>query len=98
MSAVVVALDTPYFGISDRAGRLSIPNVPESQYRLNVWYDRSLPADLKSLSRVVTISDTARSLETIRVIENPNFTLEHKNKYGQDYVRPASTSPSYKHP
>lgn len=98
MSAVVVALDTPYFGISDRAGRLSIPNVPESQYRLNVWYDRSLPADLKSLSRVVTISDTARSLETIRVIENPNFTLEHKNKYGQDYVPPASTSPSYKHP
>lgn len=98
MSAVVVAVDTPYFGISDRAGRVSIPKVPESQYQLNVWYDRSLPADLKSLSRVVTISDTARSLETIRVIENPNFTLEHKNKYGQDYLPPASTNPSYKHP
>jgi hypothetical protein len=98
MSAVVVAVDTPYFGISDRAGRVSIPHVPESKYQLNVWYDRSLPADLKSLSRVVTISDSARSLETIRVIENPNFTLEHKNKYGQDYVPPAGTNPSYKHP
>ena len=98
MSAAVVAVDTPYFGISDRTGRVSIPNVPESRYLLSVWYERSLQADLKSVSRVVTISDTARSLEAIRVIENTNFTLEHKNKYGQDYVPPASTSPSYKHP
>ncbi len=76
----------------------TIPNVPESRYLLSVWYERSLPADLKSVSRVVTISDTAKSLEAIRVIENTNFTLEHKNKYGQDYVPPASTSPSYKNP
>src|SRR5207302_3034010 len=27
---------------------------------------------------------------TIRVAENPSFTLTHKNKYGQDYVPPAS--------
>jgi plastocyanin len=98
MSAAVVAVDTPYFGISDRGGRVSVPNVPEGRYRLNVWYQRSLAADLKSMGRVVTISDAARSLEPIRVIENPNFSLEHKNKYGQDYVPPASTSPSYKHP
>jgi hypothetical protein len=72
--------------------------VPEGRYQLNAWYERSLPADLKSVSRVVTISDVARSLELVRVIENPNFTLEHKNKYGQDYVPPANTSPSYNHP
>jgi plastocyanin len=98
MSAAVVAVDTPYFGISDREGRVSVRNVPEGRYQLNVWYQRSLPADLKSASRVVTISEAARSLEPIRVIENPNFSLEHKNKYGQDYVPPANTSPSYKHP
>lgn len=98
MSAAVVAVDTPYFASSDRAGRVSIPNVPEGRYQLNAWYERSLPADLKSVSRVVTISDAARSLEPVRVIENPNFTLEHKNKYGQDYVPPANTSPSYNHP
>jgi hypothetical protein len=98
MSAAVVAIDTPYFGISGREGRVSVPNVPEGRYQLNVWYQRSLPADLKSMSRVVAISDAARSLEPIRVIENPNFSLEHKNKYGQEYVPPASTNPSYKHP
>jgi plastocyanin len=98
MSAAVVAVDTPYFGSSDRTGRVSIPNVPEGRYQLNAWYERSLPADLKSVSRVVTISGAARSLEPVRVIENPNFTLEHKDKYGHDYVPPANTSPSYNHP
>jgi len=98
MSAAVVVVDTPYFGTSDRAGRVSIPNVPDGRYQLSVWYERSLPADLKSVSRSITVSDAARSLESIQVVENPNFSLEHKNKYGQDYVPPANTSPSYSHP
>jgi plastocyanin len=98
MSAAVIAVDTPYFGMSDRAGRVNIPKVPEGRYQLNVWYERSLPEDLKSASRAVTITDATRSLETVRVIENPNFSLEHKNKYGQDYVPPANTGPIYNHP
>jgi plastocyanin len=98
MSAAVVAVDTPYFGISDRAGRVNIPNVPDGKYQLNVWYERSLPGDLKSAGRVVTISDTARSLESIRVVENPDFTLEHKDKYGQQYIPPTNTTPGYNHP
>ena len=98
MSAAVIAVNTPYFGISDRSGRVNIPNVPEGRYQLNVWYERSLPENLKSAGRMVTISDAARSLEPIRVVENPNFTLEHKNKYGQEYVPPANTSPAYNRP
>jgi hypothetical protein len=98
MSAAVVAVDTPYFGMSDRSGRVSISNVPDGKYRLSVWYERSLPEDLKSAGRIVMISDATRSLEPIRIVENPNFTLEHKNKYGQDYVPPANTSPGYNHP
>ena len=97
MSGAVVAVDTPYFGISDRNGRVSIANVPDGKYQLNVWYERSLPEDLKTAGRTVTISESARTLDTVRVIENPNFSLEHKNKYGQDYVPPASSSPIY-HP
>jgi plastocyanin len=97
MSGAVVAVDTPYFGISDRNGRVSIANVPDGRYQLNVWYERSLPEDLKSAGRVVTISDSARSPDAVRVTENPNFSLEHKNKYGQDYVPPASSNPVY-HP
>ncbi|HEV7967038.1 MAG TPA: hypothetical protein VGP19_05680 [Candidatus Acidoferrales bacterium] len=98
MSGAVVAVDTPYFGISDRNGRVTIQNVPDGRYQLNVWYERSLPEDLKSAGRTVSISDASRFLETVRVIENPNFTLEHKNKYGQDYIPPANSSPVYSHP
>lgn len=98
MSGAVVAVDTPYFGISDRTGRVALPNVPDGRYQLNVWYERSLPEELKAASRQVTISDATRSLEPVRVVENPNFTLEHKNKYGQDYIPPASSSPVYNHP
>jgi len=98
MSGAVVAVDTPYFGTSDRNGRMTIANVPDGRYQLNVWYERSLPEDLKAAGRTVTISDASRSLEPVRVVENPNFTLEHKNKYGQDYIPPANSSPVYNHP
>ena len=98
MSAAVVAVDTPYFAMSDRSGRVNIASVPEGKYQLSVWYERSLPEDLKGAGRVVTISDAARALDPIRIVENPNFTLEHKNKYGQDYVPPPNNTPGYSHP
>ena len=98
MSGAVVAVDTPYFGMSDRNGRVTIPNVPDGRYQLSVWYERSLPDDLKAAGRMVTVSDTARQLESVRVVENPNFTLAHKNKYGQDYIPPANNTPAYNHP
>jgi plastocyanin len=97
MSAVVVVVETPYFAISNRSGSVSIPHVPDGRYQLRVWYERSLPEDLKGLSASVTISsDPERSLGGIKVVENPNFTLAHKNKYGQDYVPPPS--PGYTGP
>ena len=98
MSAAVIAVDTPYFGISNRAGKINIANVPDGGYQLNVWYERSLVEDLKRATRAVTISDSTRSLEPIRIIENPSFTPEHKNKYGQDYIPPANNGPVYGHP
>jgi hypothetical protein len=90
MSAVVVAVDTPYFGVSDRAGRIAIPNVPDGHYQMHVWYERGLPEDLKSLDRVVQVAGTTRTPDRIRVVQNPDFSLAHKNKYGEDYVPPPS--------
>ena len=96
MSAVVIAVDTSFFGVSDRAGNISVSNLPEGKYELHVWYERSLPADLKALTRTVTISASTADLETIGVPENPSFSPEHKNKYGQDYTPPPSQT--YSHP
>lgn len=88
MSAVVVAVETPYFALSNRAGHWAIPDVPDGRYEMHVWYERSLPEELKGLARPIVISASNRSVDRIRLVENPNFTLAHKNKYGQDYVPP----------
>jgi len=91
MSAAVVAVDTPYFAISDRLGRVSISDVPDGRYEMHVWNERGTPESLKSLTRTVVISRSSRALPAIRVADNPDFTLAHKNKYGQDYVPPPSS-------
>jgi plastocyanin len=96
MSAVVVAVDTPFFGKSDRAGRITISDVPEGRYELHVWYERSLPEDLKKLTRNVVVSSVAFNVGTVSLAENPNFTPAHKNKYGQDYTPPPGND--YDHP
>ena len=91
MSAVVLSVETHYFALSDRDGKVAIHNVPDGRYQLNVWYERSSPEDLKQLTRVVTIHDTSRNLGAMQLAEMPNFTPTHKNKYGLDYVPPPNT-------
>jgi plastocyanin len=96
MSAVVVAVDTPYYAVSDREGNVTIVGVPDGKYEMHVWYERSLPEDLKGLTKTVSISAATRALGTVIVPENPGFSLAHKNKYGQDYTPPPSQG--YSHP
>ena len=96
MSAVVVAVDTRYFAISDSSGQIRIHDVPPGRYLMHVWYERSKPEDLQSLNRLVTISSATRTLPPLQVPLDPNFTLTHKNKYGQDYVPPPT--PEYQQP
>jgi len=91
MSAVVVAVDTPYFALTNRAGHWTIEGVPDGRYEMHVWYERSLPEDLKNLARPIEISGSTRNVDRIRILQNPNFTLAHKNKYGQDYVPPPAS-------
>ncbi len=88
MSAVVVALNSPYYAVSDRAGQVSIPDVPDGKYELHVWYERSLPEELKSLTRSVMLSSASRDLGVLTVPQDSGFSLSHKNKYGQDYAPP----------
>jgi len=39
MAAVILAVDSPYFGIADIGGRLTISHVPAGTYSVNVWYE-----------------------------------------------------------
>ena len=96
MSAVVIALDSPYFGISNRKGEIVIPQVPPGRYHMRVWYEAALPATLDAMTHEVNI--TADS-STLGVLQIPGVVAmdAHKNKYGMDYEPPAPNSPGYNH-
>src|ERR1051325_10613830 len=84
MSAVVVALKTPFYGISDRNGSVVIPNVPPGRYEMEVWHERVLPEKLKSLARSVAVSGGSASLGVLYLTQQRNLSHSHKNKYGHD--------------
>src|SRR5205823_4592504 len=69
MSAVIIALKTPYYGMSNNNGAFSIANVPSGTYELRVWDERVLPEALDALTRRVAISDTSPSVGVIHVTE-----------------------------
>ena len=94
MSAVVVALDTPYYGISDSRGQVVIPNVPSGKYTLRVWYESALPEILKAMTREVTVTEATSTLGVLRLAEIKP-PASHKNLYGRDYDSPAPDSPAY---
>jgi hypothetical protein len=97
MSAVIIALDTPYFGISNQHGDVVIPNVPVGHYTLRVWYEQALPDTLNAMTREITVSESTSTLGILRIATGGG-PHTHKNKYGRDYDPPAPDNPAYPHP
>ena len=93
MSAVVVALKTPYYGISNAAGKVVITNVPVGRYTMQVWAETAGIDHLKALNRTVTVSEPDQSLGVIRIVEDA-LPAPHKNKYGRDYDAPGTDYPA----
>ena len=98
MSAVVVVLGSPYFAVTDKKGGYSISGVPAGRYMLHVWNESAAPPSLQALTRQVEISDTARTVSTVRVPITQSASLAHKNKYGQEYEPPSPNNPIYAQP
>lgn len=97
MSAVVIAVATPYYAISDRRGDLVLPNVPPGRYNLQIFHSAVTPEMLQALAREVTITAEDGSLGTFTLAET-DVTTTHKNKYGRDYDPPEPDSPAYARP
>jgi len=98
MSAIVITLKTPFSGITDRAGNITLQEIPPGRYSLEVWAERSLPNSLQALTRVVTVLDASNSLVSIEVPENADLLSGHKNKYGKDYEPTTTGNPGYLRP
>jgi plastocyanin len=97
MSAVVLALNTAFYGISDRRGEVIIPNVPAGRYTLHFWYEAALPETLRALSRELTVSENSSTLGVLHLVAD-DVPQAHKNKYGRDYDTPTPQNPAYDQP
>lgn len=97
MSAVVVALETPYFAVTDKSGAFSIANVPAGNYQFNIWHERARPETLTALKRNLQLASPQLDLGTIRVSEEGYMPRPHFNKHGQEYDSPHNR-PGYRKP
>jgi len=92
MTAVILTVNSDLFDISDKSGRVLIPQVPAGRYKMHVWYENAAPE----------FTDTAKNIE-VSAAENvlPSVSIpvarrdrSHKDKYGNDYD-PRASSPAY---
>jgi plastocyanin len=94
MSAVVIAVPTAYYAVSDPQGEVIIPNVAAGRYTLHLWYEGMPPDKLESQTRDVVISDRNSTLGALRLPAGAPVEA-HKNKYGRDYEPPTPPTAGY---
>ena len=91
MSAVVIALSTPYAGTADAHGGFHIKDVPAGDYDLHVWVEGQKQTSLDRLTRRVHVAGEATDLGEIS--SGQPEQQQHMNKFGRPYD-PAS-HPTY---
>jgi plastocyanin len=97
MSAVVIALATPYYAISNSRGELTLPSVPPGRYEMQVFHSSVAQDSLRAFNREITVAAGDTSLGTFALAES-DIVAAHKNKYGRDYDPPDPNSPAYARP
>ncbi|MGE5110128.1 MAG: hypothetical protein ACM3JB_04660 [Acidobacteriaceae bacterium] len=83
MSAVILSVESRWYGISDRSGHVSISGIPAGKYQVHAWREDAVAGSLKVADRVIEVGGD-KSLGTITLTVQPG-THGHKNKYGKDY-------------
>jgi hypothetical protein len=85
MSAVVIALDTPYYAVSTQHGGFQIAHVPPGRYVLKAWHEGSSADSLARVSREINVPSSPQTIVgDLRIVQDEP-ALAHKNKYGADY-------------
>lgn len=85
MSAVIVALKTPFYATSAKNGGFEIDRVPEGSYRLHVFHERATEQTLDALTRTLEVRENDADPVNLQISESGYLELPHKNKFGKDY-------------
>ena len=85
MGAVILSLNTPYFGTSDSDGKVTIHNVPPGSYRLNVWSEDAQATSLGAITKTIQVGSEDVHLGSMQLQTAADPKLKHKNKFGEDY-------------
>ena len=88
MSAVVIAVATPYYAISNAKGEITLPEVPPGRYDVQVFHSSVSPDTLRAAQREVTLSSADSSLGTFSLAETDAPRPHTKISTGRDYDRP----------
>jgi plastocyanin len=83
MSAVVIALTTPFYSVADAQGGFNIKAVPAGDYELQVWVEGEHQSLLGQQTRRVHITADTVDLGDIRV--SALNSEGHLNKFGRPY-------------
>ena len=85
MSAVVIALATPLYGVAGPAGSFSIHPVPPGIYKLHIWIEGAPQPDLDRLGRMINLAHGQSSTLTIDASGAYHPLHEHLNMFGKPY-------------
>lgn len=87
MSAVVIAVSTPYYAQADAEGAFDVRRVPAGDYEMHVWVEGITQPALESMTRHVHVVSGGGDLGLLNTTASPRQPSEHLNKFGQPYDR-----------
>ena len=93
MTAVILTVNSEFFGISDKAGHILIPHVPAGRYAMHVWYESAASEFTDVSQRAIDIGPGENVLPALS-IPVAKHDGSHKDKYGYDYD-PKASAPAY---
>ena len=93
MIAVIVAVETDLFVLTDASGRFWIEGVPTGDYQLNVWHERMEVEGEAGESQAVSVGAADVEVPPIPMVDSSRALENHTNKFGQEYESPDTKTP-----
>lgn len=85
MSAVVVALSSPYYAIADQKNAFVLRDIPPGAYDLHLWIEGVPQAALDHWTHPVHLAAQSVDFGTVTIPASRNEVTSHPNMFGDDY-------------